>query len=273
MEAPHRRRSYIERSVRARDFKERVHLVYQPIFDLRSGDIVAIEALARWDDPDLGQVSPSEFVPIAEQLGVIDEISDHLLRSALSEAARWPEVIRLSFNLSAVQLSSSGATEVIFRALEEAQLQGLRLQVEVTETALLKDFSQARQNLAKLKAAGVTIVLDDFGAGYSSIGHLRELIFDQIKLDGMLITATQESENGKRLLSGVIGLCHTLGVSTVAEHVETEAQQSLVVELGCAMGQGYWLQPPLSALAVLDFSYAKAVPPWRSVALTERTVA
>ncbi|MDQ3079163.1 MAG: EAL domain-containing protein [Pseudomonadota bacterium] len=248
MEASHQRRSHIERALRDACFKDRVHLVYQPIFDLNSGGIIAIEALSRWDDPTLGQVSPSEFIPIAEQLGVIDEISDHLLRVSLAEAAHWAEFIRLSFNVSAVQLSSSGASKAIARALLEAGLPSQRLQVEVTETALLSDITHAKQNLAELNALGVTIVLDDFGAGYSSIGYLRELTFDQIKLDGVLITAAQDSKNGKRLLAAVIGLCNTLGVAAVAEHIESEEQRNLVHELGCVAGQGYWLKPPLPAL-------------------------
>ncbi len=250
MEAPHQRRSQIERALRQRDFKEHIELVYQPIYELKSGDVVAVEALARWNDHDLGQVSPSEFMPIAEQLGVIEEISDHLLRTALAEAAHWSDLIRLSFNVSAVQLSSTGTAQVIGRALSEAGLASHRLQVEVTETALLSDITQARENLAELKAAGVTIVLDDFGAGYSSIGYLRELTFDQIKLDGVLVTAAGTSKSGRRLLEAVVGFCTMLGVTTVAEHVESEEQRNLVRELGCFAGQGYWLQPPLSALEV-----------------------
>ena len=250
MEAPHQRRSQIERAVRDCGFKERIELVYQPIFELESGDIVAVEALARWNDDDLGQVSPSEFMPVAEQLGVIEEISDHLLRIALTEAAHWSDSVRLSFNVSAVQLSSAGTAQVIARALSEAGLASHRLQVEVTETALLSDIAQARGNLAELKAAGVTIVLDDFGAGYSSIGYLRELTFDQIKLDGVLVTAAETSKSGRRLLEAVVGFCTMLGVTTVAEHVESEEQRNLVRELGCFAGQGYWLQPPLSALEV-----------------------
>lgn len=250
MEAPHQRRSQIERAVRNHGFKKRIELVYQPIVELESGDVVAVEALSRWHDHDLGEVPPSEFMPIAEQLGVIDEISNHLLRTALAEAAHWSDSIRLSFNLSAVQLSSSGTAQAIARALNDAGLASHRLQVEVTETALLSDIAQARKNLAALQAAGVSIALDDFGAGYSSIGYLRELTFDQIKLDGVLVTAAENSASGRRLLKAVVGFCTMLGVTTVAEHVESEEQRNLVCELGCFAGQGYWLQPPLSALEV-----------------------
>jgi EAL domain-containing protein (putative c-di-GMP-specific phosphodiesterase class I) len=133
------------------------------------------------------------------------------------------------------------------------------VQVEVTETALLADFKRARENLAELRSAGATIVLDDFGAGYASIGYLKELHFDQIKLDGGLVTAAQDNADGERLLAAVIGLCQALGVSTVAEHVENEHQLKLLMKLGCALGQGFWLHPPLPAAKVRDLSEASTM--------------
>ena len=247
MEAPRRRRAQIEQALQLPRVHENVHLVFQPIIDLCSGEILAKEALARWHDDDLGDVSPSEFVPIAEQLNVIGNISEHLMASAFEEAAHWPEAIRLSFNLSAVQLCSEGLAETIFAALARAGLAAERLQVEVTETALLLDFESARLTLRELRAAGVMIVLDDFGAGYASIGYLREIEFDQIKLDGALVTAAGQSIDGERLLGAVVDLCRALGVATVAEHVENEAQRLLLLRLGCTRGQGFWLQPPLPA--------------------------
>jgi EAL domain-containing protein (putative c-di-GMP-specific phosphodiesterase class I) len=133
------------------------------------------------------------------------------------------------------------------RALRDSCLSPERLQVEVTETALLADFERARENLTELRKAGATIVLDDFGAGYASIGYLRELRFDQIKLDGGLVTAAQHSVDGKRLLRAVVGLCEVLGVATVAEHVESEELLKLVRDLGCSAGQGFWLMRPVPA--------------------------
>lgn len=247
MEAPHRRRAQIERALQLPSFREKVRLVYQPILNLRTGALIANEALARWHDDELGDVSPAEFVPIAEQLHVIGRLSDQLLSEALAEAVQWPASVHLSFNLSAVQLCSEGSAEAILVALREAQLPPHRFQTEVTETALLADFSRARANLAILRDAGVTIVLDDFGAGYASIGYLREMYFDQIKLDGALVTAAQSSSDGERLLGAVIGLCLALGVSPVAEHIENEQQLKLLLRLGCTAGQGHWLQAPASA--------------------------
>ena len=246
MEASRIRRLQIERALQTPGVEQKLSLVFQPIVDLSRSEIIAFEALARWTDEELGPVTPSEFVPIAEQLGLIDRLNSHLLAIAFAESRNWPERIKLSFNLSAVELCSVGFAELILAQLIIAGLQTSRLQVEVTETALLADFERARGNLERLRKAGVTIVLDDFGAGYASIGYLRELRFDQIKLDGALVTAAQDSADGRRLLRAVIGLCDLLGVSSVAEHVESEALLTLLTELGCTAGQGFWLQRPMS---------------------------
>ncbi len=247
MEAPRRRRLQIERALRVPGIENALHLVFQPIVDLNSRRIIAHEALARWTDPELGPVAPSEFMPIAEQLNLIDGINSHLMALAFEQARAWPTEIKLSFNLSALQLCSSGFAAKVLDELGKAGIETARLQVEVTETALLADFERARHNLTTLSKAGVTIVLDDFGAGYASIGYLRELRFDQIKLDGALVTAAQDSTDGRRLLGAVIGLCEMLGVSSVAEHIESEELLNLVMRLGCRAGQGFWLHRPVAA--------------------------
>ncbi len=250
MEAPRRRRTQIESALLAPNVREHFHLVFQPIFELRTGTVIAYEALARWTDPVLGPIPPSEFVPIAEHLNLIGMINEQLMGSAFTEAMQWPAETKLSFNLSAIQLCTAGSARTVVKALHRAGLQPKRLQVEVTETALLADFERARANLTELRNAGATIVLDDFGAGFASIGYLRELRFDQIKLDGGLVTAAQHSADGKRLLRAVVGLCEILGVSTVAEHVESARVLRLVTDLGCHAGQGFWLMPPVSAAAI-----------------------
>jgi diguanylate cyclase (GGDEF)-like protein len=259
MEAPHRRRTEIERALQLPGVQDRLRVVFQPIFDLNTGRIIANEALARWSDPELGSISPSEFVPIAEQLHLIDDINCHLMSLAFEAARSWPHEIKLSFNLSAIQLCSAGAAKSVLKALKRVGLAASRLQVEVTETALLADFERARSNLSELSKAGATIVLDDFGAGYASIGYLRELSFDQIKLDGALVTAAQDSGDGKRLLRAVIGLCEILGVSTVAEHVESADLLELVMELGCTAGQGFWLERPLEPEDMLHLFGSKVI--------------
>ena len=247
MEAPRRRRTEIERALLAPGVHDNFNVVFQPIFEIQSGRVIAHEALARWTDPVLGPVSPSEFVPIAEHLNLIDDLNSRLMGLAFEKARIWPDRVRLSFNLSAMQLCSRDSARHILRALRDSCLSPERLQVEVTETALLADFERARENLTELRKAGATIVLDDFGAGYASIGYLRELRFDQIKLDGGLVTAAQHSVDGKRLLRAVVGLCEVLGVATVAEHVESEELLKLVRDLGCSAGQGFWLMRPVPA--------------------------
>jgi EAL domain-containing protein (putative c-di-GMP-specific phosphodiesterase class I) len=254
MEAPRQRRAKIERALQLHGIYDDIHVVFQPIFDLRTGQIIAQEALARWTDEELGDVSPAEFVPIAEQLDVIGRLSDSLFDKAVKEAAQWPAAVRLSFNLSAIQICSAGSADGIIRTLTERGVSPERLQVEVTEITLLADFQQARANLLKLRSAGVSLVLDDFGAGHASISNLREIRFDQVKLDGSLVKAAEECPERQRLLGAVIGLCQALDVPAVAEHVETEEQLKLLLELGCGAGQGYWLHRPISSDAAREVS-------------------
>jgi predicted signal transduction protein with EAL and GGDEF domain len=252
MEAPRARRANIEAALLAPSLSENLRMVFQPIFELRTGRVMAYEALARWSDPQLGSVGPSEFVPIAEHLNLIDDINRHFMAMAFASARQWQPDIKLSFNLSAIQLCSSVTAPAVLAALNRANLPADRLQVEVTETSLLADFERARENLTLLREAGATIVLDDFGAGYASIGYLRQLRFDQIKLDGELVTAAQHSVDGARLLRAVVGLCEVLGVASIAEHVESDAILSLVRKLGCTGGQGFWLTPPLETDQLQD---------------------
>jgi diguanylate cyclase (GGDEF)-like protein len=247
MEAPRKRRTQIENALLAPAVHENFSVVFQPIFDLKNGRVIAHEALARWIDPELGSVSPSEFVPIAEHLNLIEDLTRKLMRLAFEAARDWSDQVKLSFNLSAIQLSSSDSASSILRVLSGTALSPARLQFEVTETAMLANFECARANLTELRNAGATSVMDDFGAGYASISYLRELRFDQIKLDGGLVTAAQHSVDGKRLLGAVVGLCEILGVVTVAEHVESEEILKLVRDLGCNAGQGFWLSRPLAA--------------------------
>jgi predicted signal transduction protein with EAL and GGDEF domain len=247
MEELHQRRGRIEKALRLAETRERIALHYQPIVDLASGRLRAFEALARWDDDELGSVSPGEFIPIAEQISVITDLSDSLLGKAVLEAGNWPEMIRLSFNLSAVQLCTVGSAERILSILETNGMSPSRLQIEVTETALLVDFTVARDNLDALRAAGARVVLDDFGAGHASISYLREMRFDGIKLDGSLIAQGADSLRSRRLLKGVVQLCASLGLPCVAEHIETDDQLELLRELKCRDGQGFLLSPPLEA--------------------------
>jgi diguanylate cyclase (GGDEF)-like protein len=258
----HRRRVLVEQALRQPETLDRIGLVFQPITDLATGELKALEALARWHDDTLGRIPPDQFIPIAEQINVIEQISDKLLAQAAAEAARWATAVRLSFNVSAVQLCTAGSAQRLLDVLDRARLDPSRLQVEVTETALLADFEVARENLQALRVAGARIVLDDFGAGHASISYLREMQFDGVKLDGTLIATISDSLRSRRLLKGVLDLCAALGLPSVAEHIETDDQLRLLREMGCREGQGFFLSPPLHA----DAAAALAAPKLTSIA-------
>ena len=247
LEMDAKRRAEIELALRAPGVENDIELAFQPIVDLTSMRVCSFEALARWRHSELGWISPSEFIPITEQISVVEHISEALLSRAAAEAVRWPASIRLSFNLSAVQLCSDQSAQRILDLIAEAGLAPSRLQLEVTETALLGDFDAARRNLSLLAEAGVRLVLDDFGAGYASISYLREMKFDAIKLDGSLVAAATVDRGGMQLLKGVLDLCRAVGLPCVAEHVETDEQVASLRLLGCQFGQGYWLARPMPA--------------------------
>jgi diguanylate cyclase (GGDEF)-like protein len=256
------RRTAIEQSLREPGLAASIELSFQPIFRLDTMELTSFEALARWRHPELGWIPPSEFIPITEQISVLDEISYDLLKRAARTAGEWPANVRLSFNLSPVELCSAGTASRILEIIGGERLAPARLQIEVTETALLADFELARCNLSTLGGAGVNIVLDDFGAGYSSISYLREMRFDAVKLDGSLIASTTasggDSATGLALLRGVLALCRAMGQECVAEHIETDRQLQLLQGLGCRFGQGFGLSPPLSASYAAELAAAPA---------------
>jgi diguanylate cyclase (GGDEF)-like protein len=259
MDQQRARRLRIEQALRDPSAREKLDLVFQPIFDLQTGRVCALEALARWEDSELGHVSPSEFIAIAEQIGVIQEVNAQLFTKALEAACDWPDHIGLAFNLSAMQLCSSSLAPSILAQLRRSRIQPSRLEVEITETVLLVDFEAARQNLMAFRAAGVSVVLDDFGAGYASISYLQEMQFDSVKLDGSLLAQATSSSHSRRLLKGVIALCADLSAPCVAEHVETAEQLALLLELNCARAQGYFLSEPLTLEAAKILAGADAV--------------
>ncbi|HEV2594504.1 MAG TPA: EAL domain-containing protein [Sphingomicrobium sp.] len=241
MEISRLRRLNVEEKLRDPVATSLISLAFQPIFQLQSGTLSSFEALARWHLPDLGDVEPSEFIMAAEQIGVVKEISDALFKKAVSEALTWPSWVSLSFNLSAPQLCAPELAEDMLQEIAASGLDPRRLEVEITETLLLVNFDAARRNLAQLRASGVRVVVDDFGAGYASISYLQEMQFDGVKIDGSLVKTATKSVHSYRLLKGVIELCASLAVPCVAEHIETEEQYNLLRELGCARGQGHLL--------------------------------
>lgn len=265
------RRAEIEIALRGSQIEEEIDVAFQPILDLEALEVRSFEALARWKHSKLGWISPSEFIPISEKISALEILTPILLRRASTEASRWPARIRLSFNMSAVELCSERSADQIIDLVSGGGLDPRRLQIEVTETAILADFDAARRNLAALRERGVLIVLDDFGAGFASISYLREMQFDAVKLDGSLLTAATPEAGGIPLLRGVLELCRSVGLPCVAEHVETEDQVAMLRHLGCTYGQGYWLAPPLSAESAHQLAHSELIPFGPARMLKQRT--
>lgn len=256
MEAAVRRRMMIEQALAAPEQCKRITLDFQPLFRARALDILGFEALARWVHPELGVIVPAEFVTVAEQCGMTDILTRHLFDAALTIAEQWPDNFRLCFNLSAAELASPRSVGIMTALMAEHGFDPHRLAVEVTETALLNDFAAAREALAALRARGVQIWLDDFGAGYASIGYLREMEFDAIKLDGGLVGAVLDSEPARNLLIGVLHLCQAINAPVIAEMVETSDHLALLRTLPIAMFQGFHLARPMDGRASIETAQA-----------------
>ena len=215
-----------------------LELHYQPLVNLRTRQVTSCEALLRWAHPSLGMVSPADFIPIAEETTLIVSIGDWVLHQACAEAARWPEPVRVSVNLSAAQFKAGNLVETVTHALQAAELPGSRLELEITESLLLWNDEVTLSTLADLRAMGVRVALDDFGIGYSSLAYLHSFAFDKIKIDRSFVSHLTLNKNAAAILHAIATLGHNLDIETTAEGVETEAQLEAVVALGCTEMQG-----------------------------------
>jgi len=222
-----------------------LELDFQPVVNLREARISGCEALVRWPHPVRGSVSPAEFVPLAERCGLIEAIGEWVLRQACAEAARWPEDIRVAANLSPAQFNSDTLVSSVGSALAKAGLAPHRLELEITESMLLICNEKTISTLHQLRALGIQIVMDDFGTGYSSLSYLRAFPFDKLKIDRSFVRDLNESKRSTAIVNAVIGLGSGLGVTTVAEGVETVSQLQQLKEYGCDEIQGYLFSPPL----------------------------
>ena len=226
---------------------EQLELHYQPLVDLASGEVSAVEALVRWQHPDRGLTSPDDFIPLAEETGLITPIGAWVLNRACSDAAQWPENIRVAVNISATQFKGVGLVSMVADALAAGALRPERLELEITETALLTDSETTIGILRELQAMGVRIAMDDFGTGYSSLRYLRSFPFDKIKIDRSFIADIENSSDCKAIIRAVTGLGNNLGMSTTAEGVETSGQLAQLLLEGCDQVQGYLFSPPIPA--------------------------
>jgi EAL domain-containing protein (putative c-di-GMP-specific phosphodiesterase class I) len=247
--APERRTMIRSRLRRALE-RDGLHLHYQPKLNLHTGKVESVEALVRWTDEELGEISPAELIPVAEHTGQIAALGEWVLRSACAQARRWHEQGRdwaVAINVSPVQLAAPDLSRTILDAIGDAGIPARLLQVEVTESSAVADMGVAAAQLAELQAAGVRVHLDDFGSGYSSLAMLRLLPVSTLKIDQSIVAHVDSDEADAQLLAGVISAAHTMGMTVVAEGVERSTQLHRLRELGCDVVQGFLISRPRSA--------------------------
>lgn len=230
----------------------RIH--WQPIVTCLSGELQGFEALVRWDRPGHGQVPPSVFVPLIEQLGLFRKLDAWVLRQACYAAARWPAHLRAAVNVSACWFDGSGLTATVAAALQETEIDPGRLELEVSEGVVIETKSTAALELARIKTLGVRLSLDDFGTGYASLGYLQEMPFDKLKLDQSFVRRLGQCRKTEAIVRAVLQLGSSLGMTICAEGVERPDQLAILQAYGCDEVQGYLIGYPERALPdMLDF--------------------
>lgn len=234
----------MEQALRRAIANNEVRPHFQPIISLQDGKLLGFEALARWIDPELGFVSPAKFIPLAEERGIIAPLTEKLLMHAAKVAAGWPDGIFLSFNLSSVQLVDPNTAKDIIKTIEKAGLNPNRLEIEVTETAMMSDPETAAMIIEELHKAGIRISMDDFGTGQSSLGRLRELKLDKVKIDRAFIMAIGEDKPAEHIVRAILEMCAGLDLTVVAEGIEEMNQAESLKRYGCHAGQGYLFGKP-----------------------------
>jgi diguanylate cyclase (GGDEF)-like protein len=233
-------------------------LYYQPFVNLQRDDICGFEALLRWHHPERGMVSPAEFIPIAEDIGLIVSIGEWVLRHACTQATLWPDHIKIAVNLSPAQFKSPHLVQTVVSALATSGLPGRRLELEITESALLHNNDATLATVHQLRALGVRISMDDFGTGYSSLGYLQSFPFDKIKIDRSFISNLSKGQGSVAILKAIISLAGGLGMTTIAEGIETHEQLETVRAEGCTEMQGYLFSPPRPANEIAELFFSRA---------------
>jgi diguanylate cyclase (GGDEF)-like protein len=246
------RRLMLEVGLKAAMVRDELRVVFQPLINLAENRICAFEALVRWDHPQNGPIPPTEFVPIAEETGLIGQIGEWVLREACAAAAGWPADIRVAVNLSPLQFTGKALVRHVDSALQLSGLKANRLELEVTESLLLINNVGTLDTLHRLRAMGVRISMDDFGTGYSSLSYLRSFPFDKLKIDRSFIAESTKNPESLAIVKAVIGLGRSLGMTTTAEGVETEAQLELARAEGATEVQGFLFSLPLPAVEVSE---------------------
>jgi diguanylate cyclase (GGDEF)-like protein/PAS domain S-box-containing protein len=243
------RRLVLESKLRNAVEQNRLHLVYQPKVDLRSGRVIGMEALLRWVEPDLGFVPPDEFIPLAEEIGCISKIGRWVLLDACRQNKEWQDrglgSVPVSVNVSSRQFSDTNLLEVVTEVLEETGLEPQWLELEITESAMLEDEVTTTQTLKLIRERGVRVSLDDFGTGFSSLSYLRRLSLDTLKIDRSFVMDLPDDDDAKGIFEAIIVMAHVLGLTVIAEGVETEEQRDFLRSIECDEIQGYLVSKPV----------------------------
>jgi diguanylate cyclase (GGDEF)-like protein len=243
----------IEQALRLANFDRELSVCFQPIVDIHTRQTIAFEALARWNSPLIGQVSPVEFIPAAERMGMINQLSVTLLEKALQAAFQWPRQIRLSFNLSANDINTSEGLAEIVRVIRDCGFDPGRIDLEITETAVLHDLAKTRQMIMLLRQLGCGVTLDDFGTGYASLSHLHALPLTRIKIDKSFVADIQRDAVSYKIVKSLLTLSHDMQLACVVEGLETEEHLAILSELGASLGQGYLFARPMPAALIADW--------------------
>lgn len=230
-----------------------MYLLFQPQLDIETDQIKSFEALLRWDHKDFGTVSPTEFIPIAEETGTIGALGDWVLIEACRQAAEWPDDVHVSINVSATQLTEPDFITKILRSLAKYQFDPSRLELEITESVFIENIDETKNVLTKLRDIGIKIALDDFGTGFSSLSYLCAISFDKVKIDRSFIAQIDQFKGSAPIINAVTGLGAALNFKTVAEGVDSEKQLAFLKERGCHQIQGFLISKPISGIEVLRF--------------------
>jgi diguanylate cyclase (GGDEF)-like protein len=258
-----RRRFSIETELRRALDKDELKLFYQPLIDLRSGQVAGFEALARWTHEDRGEISPVEFIPVAEESGLILTLGRWAMDKAAQTLADWDKragvklPLYVGVNLSAIQVARDDIADMVADALRSSGLCGKRLTLELTESSIVQDPVRAIRVFEALKALDATVAMDDFGTGYSSLAYLQRLPIDVLKIDRSFVTGMMRDPDSVAIVRAVLSLADALGMSTTAEGVETVELATTLAALGCASGQGFYFAKPLEADAALEYFRAR----------------
>jgi EAL domain-containing protein (putative c-di-GMP-specific phosphodiesterase class I) len=246
-----KRRINLEALLRRAITKSELQVHYQPQIDIRTGVIIGAEALLRWQSTDEGMIPPSQFIPVAEETGLIGEIGEWVLLEVCRQGQRWLKAglppLRLAVNLSPYQFRHGDIVSRVSAILNETGFPAERLELELTESALMARESEAVHILGQLRTLGVRLAIDDFGTGYSSLAYLKRFPLDSLKIDKSFIDDIPELEDDKEIAAAIIGMAHTLRLKVLAEGVETEEQLNFLKEHGCDFYQGYYKSPAVPA--------------------------